>query len=292
MTTTLLMPGFADHVAWVKLTAWQVREGDAIAVGAPLAVVDVDGQRMVVTSQSDGVILRQLRGDGAEVAPDAAIAILGAPGERFDWDAAPLPIRVRVLIRCDECGGIHPLNGVSPRAPCDHCGHVRTMDAEVWRERIFDKSRVVLDQAWGVSTSVNTTGGLGETWFGAMKTPPLCRRCHHLISWAEVEAGNAEGFVRCNRCAEPMAVRGVPRWLAPVAGRAFALVGDAEPLPPAQATPVVFGCPACGATLRLDGLSRIVRCEFCSSDVFLPDELWRRFHPVRRRTAWWILFER
>src|SRR5688500_6823848 len=222
------MPAFAEHVAWVTLAAWRCREGDHVAAGAPLVEVHVAGQPMVVTAQEPGVILRLLRGDGAEVAPDAAIAILGAPGERFDWDGSLVPVRVRALIRCDECGGIHPLNGVSPRAPCDHCGHVRTMNAEVWGERILDKARVVIDQAWGVSSSVNTTGALGETWVGAMKTPPLCRRCHHLISWSELAGGAGAGLARCARCSEPVRIRALPPWLAPVAGRARWLVGDAD----------------------------------------------------------------
>lgn len=51
-------------------------------------------------------------------------------------------------------------------------------------------------------------------------------------------------------------------------------------------------CPQCGAALHLTaGSQRTTSCQFCNVDVFLPDDLWRRLHPVKVVQPWWVRFE-
>ncbi len=55
-----------------------------------------------------------------------------------------------------------------------------------------------------------------------------------------------------------------------------------EPTAPAASTrPVRFPCPSCDASLSVDGSSRTVECSYCHTSAYLPDDLWRRLHPVR-----------
>jgi hypothetical protein len=63
-------------------------------------------------------------------------------------------------------------------------------------------------------------------------------------------------------------------------------------VPAVAARPVVMTCPQCGAALHVTAESqRTTTCQFCPVDVFLPDELWRRLHPVKVVRPWWVRFE-
>ncbi|MND08382.1 hypothetical protein D3C83_309560 [compost metagenome] len=54
---------------------------------------------------------------------------------------------------------------------------------------------------------------------------------------------------------------------------------------------MIFKCPSCLAALPIVGEKRIVRCQYCESDVYLPDDLWLHFNPAAKRARWWLLFQ-
>ncbi len=61
---------------------------------------------------------------------------------------------------------------------------------------------------------------------------------------------------------------------------------------------ISLACPSCAASLEVDGGTRIIRCSYCGDDVYIPDTIWRKFHPGRRECSlriwidWpYILFE-
>src|SRR4029078_2601772 len=47
----------------------------------------------------------------------------------------------------------------------------------------------------------------------------------------------------------------------------------------------------CRAGLQIEGSSRMVDCQYCSSSVYLPDDLWQRFHPVAEVKRWFLCFD-
>jgi hypothetical protein len=56
--------------------------------------------------------------------------------------------------------------------------------------------------------------------------------------------------------------------------------------------PVMMQCPACGGPLPITAASpRTVRCGHCTSDVYSPDDLWRRLHPTKTMREWFVRFE-
>jgi hypothetical protein len=75
--------------------------------------------------------------------------------------------------------------------------------------------------------------------------------------------------------------------------------GDPDLLPgpaatvaaPAAAKPILFPCPAGNPSLPVDGAARTVECTCCKATAYLPNDLWRRLHPVRRINRWhvWVL---
>jgi sugar lactone lactonase YvrE len=67
-----------------------------------------------------------------------------------------------------------------------------------------------------------------------------------------------------------------------------AQLGGAPGKAPAAPQPIVLYCANCKAPLSVDGSSRIVRCQYCSTDVYLPDDLWQRLHPVATVARWYL----
>jgi predicted RNA-binding Zn-ribbon protein involved in translation (DUF1610 family) len=89
-----------------------------------------------------------------------------------------------------------------------------------------------------------------------------------------------------------------PPWLQELHPKAVQLFNAARdetvlaaPVTSPANRPVSFGCPDCGANLKITMESpRILECQFCKTDLFLPDPLWRALHPVRKRATWYVAF--
>jgi hypothetical protein len=53
-----------------------------------------------------------------------------------------------------------------------------------------------------------------------------------------------------------------------------------------------MACPRCGGGLEITETSgRLFQCNFCSVDVYLPDEIWRRLHPLKKMLPLYIGFK-
>ena len=58
-------------------------------------------------------------------------------------------------------------------------------------------------------------------------------------------------------------------------------------IPQHEAKPIAMACPQCGGGLTITADDdRTIPCRFCEVEVFLPDELWRRLHPVATMSTW------
>jgi len=55
--------------------------------------------------------------------------------------------------------------------------------------------------------------------------------------------------------------------------------------------PVAYSCPQCAGSLMIDGTDRLVKCSYCETRVYLPDDLWLRLHPAKKKSRWFIGFE-
>ena len=167
---------------------------------------------------------------------------------------------VRLLAVCEHCGMDLPLPGPLREVPCSHCRETNRFTAAFWEE--------LLDRVdWNP-------------------------RNRHLPGEYDLEVTVGEPpAALVERAAEP------PRWLdVPSLRRIF----GAEPEPPEepasvvveQSAPVVMSCPKCSASLELDEKSRrLTTCGDCGTEVYLPDELWRRLHPVTRTERWYLEYD-
>src|SRR6476469_6761440 len=88
MSEELVMPRLSDTMEEGTIGRWLVHEGDAFAAGDVLAEIETDKATMEFQAYDAGTVLRILVGDGETVALGAPIAIVGVEGETADETAS------------------------------------------------------------------------------------------------------------------------------------------------------------------------------------------------------------
>ena len=197
---------------------------------------------------------------------------------------------VKMRLPCPECGETSFVDGPWSTLRCVHCA--ATTDIEfIWR-KILDRARsegrphlqdaCYLDTSRPVPTSQYTfASGLA----------PTCT-CGGAIDVDAIPDGS-DGAFACGACgAQHETFPAPPHLHALQVRQVFLAVREADqaitPDAP-DARPIVFACTNCSAALRVTTeTSRIVRCEYCDVDLFLPAALWHQLHPVRRRRLFWL----
>lgn len=91
MPTNVIMPHMGESVVKGKIVRWLKRPGDAVQEDEPLVEVSTEKINVEIPAPGDGVLLKVLAEEGAEVKVEQAIAVIGEAGEQVE--AAPLPER-------------------------------------------------------------------------------------------------------------------------------------------------------------------------------------------------------
>jgi sugar O-acyltransferase (sialic acid O-acetyltransferase NeuD family) len=86
MATEILLPKLGMNTEEATIVAWRKREGDTVAVGDVLADVETDKAVIELEAEASGTLRHLLAEDGARVAFNQPIAIVGGADE----DTAPL----------------------------------------------------------------------------------------------------------------------------------------------------------------------------------------------------------
>ena len=203
----------------------------------------------------------------------------------------------KVRTACPECGESLILDGPIRAIRCNACQSSLQIGPKEWK-RILD-ARSMDDVKRRVGSVV--LGFASEYTFHARVGPeqPKCTACGKQIDITGVAPGT-DGQIAC-ACGQTMTTHPAPDWLREIEPKAAQLFGavreernqDESPVVTPQANrPVSFGCPDCGANLKITvETPRILECHYCKADLFLPDPLWRALHPVRKRTAWYVAFK-
>jgi len=289
--TTVRLPESLDGA---EFRSASMNIGDVVAEGKPLASFALDGKVVVMPSSKSGVLLRVLLSEPLTCRAGDPIALVGEPGESVGYEPSQIEcVRLQLLNRCEECGNDYPVNGLVRKVRCTRCGGIQHLARDFWREDVLEDvefARVPGARGGGVT--------LGGPTVECRGLPPLCRKCHTLIdmdaltrAWREA-AGDQRAEIACADCGEPHAARKPPEWATEILPDAVFVFGEVTGEPGSEAPkPVIFKCPSCLAALEIAGEKRIVRCKYCESDVYLPDDLWLHFNPASKRARWWLLFQ-
>jgi hypothetical protein len=206
----------------------------------------------------------------------------------------------KVLMPCPECGSTVALEGPSLGAVCNACKSNLELLPENWMGALeFRKYEAEFSLTEGMTRGSSLTNGelrLLVRWGPAR---PVCPGCSALMPAEEVPPGG-DGRLSC-KCGQSMTTFPAPEWLRAVVPTAVQLFGAArdgvpEGLVAAESTsvtkPVLFACPQCGAPLHIAAESpRILTCNYCDTDLYLPDALWHALHPIKKRTPFWVAFD-
>jgi hypothetical protein len=209
-------------------------------------------------------------------------------------------LALQVRLQCGSCGGPLPLNALVEQVLCPACQAPRSLDPDAWRTILEDAIKEAPQLAPEEGRSSTIFGPLGQVELTYGHQHPRCPSCKTELPVEDIDVLVARGWARCVGCGRRHALRRPPAVLAgqlpPGALLAFededqiAGLGSGVQTP-AAAKPVVFPCPQCAAALPIDGQARTVNCTFCHADVYLPDDLWLRLHPVRTVERWYAWFD-
>lgn len=193
-----------------------------------------------------------------------------------------------------------PINAPVRRAHCRGCDASIDVPVDVWGDLLvlFDDEHehLTLGQVRHHGTSI---AGVDARCSFAL-TSPTCERCHALVP-VDIPL-DLRHDVPCGACGTRFHVYPVPEWLqklSPTAQQIYARdLGEAHGESGMQASipqgtaPIVMSCPQCGGSLRLGSdVTRTLTCHYCTSDVYLPDDLWQRIHPAKTVKEFFVRFE-
>jgi DNA-directed RNA polymerase subunit RPC12/RpoP len=200
--------------------------------------------------------------------------------------------RVELSIACPRCDHPVPVDGPVFSAHCIHCQHDLDITEEYWtdhlREACKDMQNTPLGQGSGSMMFGTNTGNLTLG-----RLDPYCDNCKtNFINPWELKPGTV---YTCGKCGSKWPVDAPPPWLSNAVPGVILLINalletdknESNPLSGSRAVSV--SCPSCSGNLSVDGSSRLVRCTYCDTQVYLPDELWVRLHGVKRKRRWFVV---
>src|SRR5262245_59934364 len=202
-------------------------------------------------------------------------------------------IGIEVSTRCKGCGHGVAVNALVPLRACPTCDRRMSMDATRWQllleEPLREGPRMAIhtEQAAPFQTEDGTFHRVYR------KVDPACSRCQAPLPPERLAAMAPRGAGFCSSCAAPVALRAPPEPLS--RHGVVALVGEdatqlAGPDAPPAHEPVPLACANCGGSLRVDGRQRLVNCHYCGFNQYLPDDLWKKFHPQKPVLRWFLVW--
>jgi hypothetical protein len=203
-----------------------------------------------------------------------------------------MAVSIEIRTTCPKCGNPVPVNALVSEVQCPSCQQRVSLDARFWQ---------------GVNLKIGARALIAETETGpevlengtsvtTNLADPSCAACGGELSITDNMLQSGPTSIAC-ACGASTPIRPVPRALIPNL-RMFCthVIGEApEQQPPlgqravlVASEPVMFPCPNCGGALPVDGSERTAKCAYCRTNAYLPDDLWRRLHPVKSISRWYV----
>lgn len=207
-----------------------------------------------------------------------------------------------VRTECNHCGAPVPLDAPALELSCAQCTEQVSVPASLWGKMLHELDDQIDELAEGGGHTVNKVIGGQKLVYGIKREMPHCEKCNAPLAVADFPVGTSQNFA-CAQCGDPASTEPAPDWVVEVAPNARQLYRvDPDPelagsgaiaLEPAAAPrPIALSCPSCGGGLQITvDHPRLTPCRFCGADVYLPDPVWRKLHPVKVVTPFYVRFE-
>jgi hypothetical protein len=198
---------------------------------------------------------------------------------------------IKMIDKCAQCGGPMPLNGPLLEWHCNNCQQTTPVEPDYWTTALDG-----LFEEYGEEKGEYMLAFETSTSFATER--PRCLKCKATLPVDDVPIGT-RGNIFCPGCGAANTTAPAPDWMRGACPSAVQfynaeIEGGADPAAmatPQAAKPVMLSCPSCNGALKITAESeRTTTCQFCSTDVYLPDDLWKRLHPVRIAGMWYVRF--
>lgn len=207
----------------------------------------------------------------------------------------------KIRTSCSHCGNPLILNGPMRAPECPACLNPVEIAPSVWKGLMEDvvEEYHTLQDGQGSSSTMMIGGFTFKLQY--YRATPKCLQCKTHMDADSVATG-ADMPLKCTSCGTAMDSFPAPAWLReklPAVSQLFGAQREPGNEPSASMTetaeavrPVVLHCPQCNGTLKITADSdRIVPCSYCDVDVYLPDAIWLRLHPVKVVSDWYVRLE-
>ncbi|MEN8207823.1 MAG: hypothetical protein ABFR50_01080 [Candidatus Fermentibacteria bacterium] len=201
---------------------------------------------------------------------------------------------LEMSIDCPRCDRPVVVNGPFTSFICPECSETIEMTPEIWADLLEDVRDEIADDTEEGKGSRSVIWGTYNTnlYYGRLK--PCCPECKRDFDMEnEYEGGDA---LTCIGCSTKVSVEPAPSWFDSVFEGALLIVGaqykqTVKSTADNEISPISFTCSQCGGAILSCGEERTVKCEHCGASIYLPDELWFRFHPAPKKQRWFVGFE-
>lgn len=192
------------------------------------------------------------------------------------------------------------LNAFTENILCSSCGKTNEFPAETWQSLLEDAVKEAPKFKIGEGQPSTIFKGEYNYSFVYGRQEPRCGKCKENIDVSKIEEYGSSGNITCVKCSNMIFIRKPSEMVSKMFSSVKYLIGEDDDLLsvnksneklPSSAKPVLFTCPSCAGNLKIDGSDRMVTCQFCDSQIYLPDDLWFRLHPPKTVERWYMMVE-
>lgn len=209
-------------------------------------------------------------------------------------------ICIELKTSCGHCSSPLMLNAVTNDFICPACNKNNYFSDEDWQNLLDDavKEGPGLNDGEGQPSTIMRGAYTYQLMYG--KQQPRCGKCKTKIDVNKLEDYSAKSNYSCLKCSNEIFIRKTNDILQKEFSGIKFLVGEDDDMLkvnpvkgklPSSAKPVLFTCPSCAGNLEIDGTDRMVSCKYCDSQIYLPDDLWLRLHPVKEVSRWYLVID-
>jgi|GEM_PF-524418 len=201
-------------------------------------------------------------------------------------------VSIEIKTSCEKCGLPVMVNGPLQAILCTSCHHEKKISAMTWKSMLEDSLEDCKSLKKGEGMQSQTIAGDFNRSLTITNEFPLCYSCSKKLKNIPENITETVSII-CFQCKANNTVVPASQWLSQMIPEIILTVNsqtdevDGEK-DASTGKPVYFTCPACSGNLQVDGSSRLVTCKYCTADIYLPDDLWLRMHPVSTVKKWYI----
>ena len=204
----------------------------------------------------------------------------------------------QIRTSCGSCGQPVPVNGPFRELTCGSCFEKVSIPADIYAGFMNDFEEEYEGYAEGEGSGGTLMSGSGTYKYGVWRLTPRCSSCKR-----QLVIPDPPGMIRCE-CGTVYHLCSGPDWLtSEVPSLLWYISREAPPgseMPQSGSAlagadsqkPIVMNCPQCSGALSISaGNERIMTCSYCDSEVYIPDAIWKRLHPVKKVQEWFACFQ-